>query len=256
MLNRICLIVAILAGLLVGGLNLVRIKGRITGLQSALGTQIAARHAAETDLSNTRSSLENATVELKKTRAAFETAKREQAKAFAEAAEQSSRANELSQEVNQANHARDEAQAYLARYKASSMEPEEVVRIGTVLNQFRGELALIQQENKNLTRQVSNLKKRIPYDESPVWLPTDLKSHVVAVDPKWEFVVLNSGEDQGVLEHGELLINRQGRLVAKVKVSLVEKDHCVATVVPGWKLADVLEGDLAITASPGRRAGL
>jgi len=256
MLNRTCLIVAILAGLAVGGLNMVRIKGRITGLQSALGTQIVARQAAETDLSNSRRNLEKATAELKQTRAAFETAKEEEAKAFAKAAEQSNRADKFTQEVKKANQARDEALAYLARYKASGMEPEEVVQIGTVLKQFRGDLALMQQENKNLARQVSSLKKQIPYDGSPVWLPADLKSHVVAVDPKWEFVVLNAGEDQGVLEHGELLINRQGKLVAKVKVSLVEKDHCVASVVPGWKLADVLEGDLAITASPGQRAGL
>src|SRR3954447_13318751 len=84
MMTRICLIMAILASLAVGGLNMVRIKGKITGLQSELGTQIAARQAVETDLAKTRSNLENTSVELKQTRGAFEAAKAEKAKALAE----------------------------------------------------------------------------------------------------------------------------------------------------------------------------
>src|SRR6266850_489176 len=69
-------------------------------------------------------------------------------------------------------------------------------------------------------------------------------------DPKWQFVVLNVGEDQGVLEHGELLINRDGKLVAKVKVSSVQKDRCVANVMPGWQIGEIFEGDLVIPAHP------
>jgi hypothetical protein len=75
-----------------------------------------------------------------------------------------------------------------------------------------------------------------------------LKGQVLVADPKWEFVVLNIGEDDGVLTDGELLVNRNGRLVAKVRVQSVQKDRSIANLVNGWKLSDVIEGDLVIPA--------
>jgi hypothetical protein len=73
---------------------------------------------------------------------------------------------------------------------------------------------------------------------------------VLVADPKWNFVVVNVGEEQGVLEHGELLVNRDGRLVAKVKIRSVQKDRAIANVLPGWQLGDVMEGDQVIPAHP------
>jgi len=86
----------------------------------------------------------------------------------------------------------------------------------------------------------------------PVELPATLVGKVLSVDPKWDFVVLNVGEDQGAQEHGELLVNRAGRLVAKIKISSVQKDGCIANVLPGWKLGEVLEGDQVIPAHPSQ----
>ena len=77
-----------------------------------------------------------------------------------------------------------------------------------------------------------------------------LKGKVLATDPKWDFVVLNVGEDQGVLENGELLVNRNGKLVAKVRVRTVEKTRCIANIVPGWKIGEVLEGDSVLPVQP------
>ena len=81
-------------------------------------------------------------------------------------------------------------------------------------------------------------------------LPANLRGKVLVADPKWNFVVLNVGEDQGVLERGELLVNRDGKLVAKVMVRSVQKDRCIANVVPGWELGEVMEGDQVIPAHP------
>jgi hypothetical protein len=38
--------------------------------------------------------------------------------------------------------------------------------------------------------------------------------------------------------------------VAKVKVDHVEKDRSVATVMAGWQLGDIMEGDVLIPAHP------
>ncbi len=73
---------------------------------------------------------------------------------------------------------------------------------------------------------------------------------ILTVDPKWDFVILDIGEDQGVIPDGELLVSRQGKLVAKIVVSRVQKDRCVANLVPGWKLGDMIEGDEVSPAHP------
>lgn len=81
-------------------------------------------------------------------------------------------------------------------------------------------------------------------------LPPGLRGKVLVSDPKWNFVVINVGEDQGVLEQGELLVNRDGKLVAKVKVRTVQKDRSIANIIPGWQLGEVVEGDQVIPAHP------
>ena len=83
-----------------------------------------------------------------------------------------------------------------------------------------------------------------------VRLPADLHGKIVVVDPKWDFVVLNVGDDQGALEDGEMLVSRDGKLVAKVVIRSVQKDRCIANIVPGWKIGEMFEGDEVTPAHP------
>ena len=59
-------------------------------------------------------------------------------------------------------------------------------------------------------------------------------------------MVLNVGERHGALENGVMLVNRNGRLVAKVQIRSLQPDRCIANVLPNWKLGDVMEGDQVI----------
>ena len=104
-----------------------------------------------------------------------------------------------------------------------------------------------------LQRALTRLQARLAKYEGPdptIRLRADLRGKILVVDPKWDFVVLNIGQDQGVLEDGELLVSREGKLVAKVVVRSVEKNRCIANVVPGWKLGEVIEGDEVSPAHP------
>jgi hypothetical protein len=77
----------------------------------------------------------------------------------------------------------------------------------------------------------------------PPKLPDGLKGSIVQVDPKYEFVVLNIGENQGVKRRGEMLINRNGRLIGKVQIVSVLPDKSVANLMPAWKQDEPFEGD-------------
>jgi hypothetical protein len=128
------------------------------------------------------------------------------------------------------------------------MQPEQIVGAARQLKALQNELVAARKDNELLMRRVQRLASLVPDEGGAVVLPADLKAKVVASDPKWHFIVLDAGEDQGVVEYGEVLLSRQGKLLAKAKVSRVHKDHCIANLVPGWEFTEVVEGDSASPA--------
>jgi len=55
-----------------------------------------------------------------------------------------------------------------------------------------------------------------------------------------------------VLDNGELLVSRDGKLVAKVKITSVQKNQSIGNIEAGSKLGEVLEGDKVIPAYPAQ----
>jgi cell shape-determining protein MreC len=245
--TRLSLLVTFLAALVAGGLNLTRLKQKITLLQSNLTAQTAARQKAETDLTEAETKLAATTAALKETRTALEASTAEKQQALANVATQTSRAEKLSSELTKTRTERDDAQTTLARFRGAGLEPEQIIVAARQLKSLQADLAAAQATNKLLVAEIIRLRPDLP---GPVLLPASLKAKVAAADPKWRFLVLDAGRNQGVLRNGELLVSRQGKLVARAKVRRVQEDCCVADLLPGWDLADVVEGDIAIPAFP------
>jgi len=253
MLLRISLIVAILAGLAVGVLNFVQVKEKITTLQANLKTETEAHQKFERQYNTTKKDLDKRTAELKQTQATLEAANTAKDKAEADLAAQVKRADKLTDDLNKTRQERDAAQADLAAYKATGVTPQQILGMNAKLRDLQDNLAVAGTENKILLQRLKKVETELAVYRDPnffVTLPAGLKGKVLVADPKWNFVVLSVGEDQGVLERGELLVNRNGKLVAKVVVRSVQKDRCIANVLPGWELGEVMEGDQVIPAHP------
>ena len=253
MLIRISLIVAILAGLAVGGLNFVKVKEKITTLQTDLKQQTDGRLKAETELASTKKDLTKTTAELKQTKTELEATTAAKEKADAELAAQVKRTDKLTEDLTKTRQERDDAQQQLEAYRVTGVTPQQILAMNKEFKTLQDNLAVADTENKVLARKVKKLETELAVykdKEFFVPLPASLKGKVLVADPKWNFVVLSIGEDQGVLERGELLVNRNGKLVAKVVVRSVQKDRCIANVLPGWELGEVMEGDLVIPAHP------
>ena len=251
MLIRISLIVAIIAGLAVGGLNFVKVKEKIVALQADRDQEKAAHQKFEKDFRQTKSALDKTNAILKQTEATLTETTDQRDKAVADAAEKTKRLDKMTEDLAKTRQERDSAQQDLAAYKATGYTPQQITTFGKQLTGLQEAVAATETENKLLAAKILKLKNELAIYKPgapPVYLPSDLAGKVLVSDPKWNFVVLNIGEKQGVLERGELLINRNGKLVAKVVVSSVQKDRCVANIVPGWQLGDVFEGDQVIPA--------
>jgi len=253
MLMRISLIVAILAALGAGTLNVLQVRDHINSL-------ISERDDYHTQLTQTQSTLDTTKKDLAKTKSDLADTQQQLAdaqtarkKAEDVAAAQQKRADDLSDKLAKATQDRDAAQADLAAYKATGKSPQEILQLVAMIKQDEDAISAMNDEKKVLTRTIERQKNQLNEligTNYVVTLPADLKGKVVVVDPKWDFVVLDVGDEQGVLQDGELLISRDGKLVAKVVVRTVEKNRSIANIVPGWKLGEVFEGDQVTPAHP------
>jgi hypothetical protein len=253
MLMRISLIVAILAALGAGTLNVLQVRDKINTLISQRDDYHNQRDTVQGELDTTKKDLAKTKSDLAQTQQDLADAQAARKKAEDVAAAQTKRADDLSDRLTKATQERDDAQADLAAYKATGKSPEDISKLVQLIKQDQDEIAAINEEKKVLSRnllRVQNQLNELVGNQTVVKLPADLKGEVVVVDPKWDFVVLNIGDNQGVLEDGELLVSRDGKLVAKVVVRTVEKNRCIANVVPGWKLGEIFEGDEVTPAHP------
>jgi len=253
MLIRISLIVAIVAGLLAGALNVVKVRDKITTLITDRDTFHTERDQARTELASTKKDLAKTKDDLTQTQQELADTKTQRDKAVADAKTETKRADDLADKLTKTTQDRDDAQAKLAAYQATGLTADQVGGLNKALKSSQNELAAVKEENGVLQRTVSRLTAQINEligTNYVVTLRADLRGKIVAVDPKWDFVVLNIGGDQGVLPDGEMLVSRDGKLVAKVIVRSVQKDRSIANVVPGWQLGDVIEGDQVTPAHP------
>ncbi len=254
MLIRISLIVAIVAGLLAGALNIVKVRDKITTLITQRDDFHTERDQARTELASTKKDLAKTKDDLTQTQQELADTKTQRDKAVADAKTQTKRADELSDKLTKTTQERDDAQAKLVSYQATGLTADQVGGLNKAFKATQTELEAVKEENGVLQRTVNRLtvqiNELIGTNIYIVTLRADLKGKVVAVDPKWDFVVLNIGGDQGVLNDGEMLVSRDGKLVAKVIVRSVQKDRSIANVVPGWQLGDIIEGDEVTPAHP------
>jgi hypothetical protein len=253
MLIRICLILAIVAALAAGTLNVLQVRDKISTLATDRDTQRDNRVKAEGEREKAKKDLAKTEKDLTQANQELTGAKSEREKAVATAAAQTKRADDLSDKLTKTTQEREDAQAKLAAYEATTMTPDQVGKLSHALKNAQEAIEVANEEKMVLMRTVTRLTNELAKftgSEYVVKLRADLRGKILVVDPKWDFVVLNIGQSQGVLEDGELLVSRDGKLVAKVIVRSVEKDRCIANVVPGWKLGEVIEGDEVSPAHP------
>jgi hypothetical protein len=253
MLLRISLIVAILAGLGAGGLAYYEFSTQIPQIEKQRNDEKDAKVAEISAHNKTKATLKQTQADLTQTKQELADTKSERDKALARADAESKRADELSVKLTKATSDLEDANNQLAEYKASDLTPDQVVKLNKNLKDAEMEIAAINGEKAVLGRDLAATRARLAKYEGPdswVVLKADLKGNVVVVDPKWDFVVLNIGGDQGAVQDGEMLVSRDGKLVAKVVIRSVEKDRCIANIMPGWKLGEVIEGDVVTPAHP------
>lgn len=251
MLIRISLVIAILAALAAGVLNFVEVKKKIETVITQRETEKKDKETAQTDARKTHTELDKTTKDLKQTQEKLTTAEQERNAAVATAVEATKKAETLTEKLAETNKKLNDTEGQLAAYVATGRKPQEISTLDKQIKDLQNKVSESVIVNKGLQKELDKKIEQLAKLTDPdyhIRLPATCEGKVLVADPKWDFVVINVGDNDDVKKDGELLVNRNGRLVAKLQVTEVQKDRSIANVMPGWRLADVMEGDKVIPA--------
>ncbi|HYE31654.1 MAG TPA: hypothetical protein VEH27_09510 [Methylomirabilota bacterium] len=246
MLLRISLIIAILAGAATFYVAHFQVGPKIEGLNTQVADLTTQNTTLQSETSAAKAAQKKATEEMEAAVASYNTATNELSQARQLATQQETRANRLDTDLRRVTEERNESQRELAQWRATGVPIEQIARqrddirnLQQERDVLRGELTVATRENRRIANELQKYKGT----DAEVELPTGLKGKVVAVDPKYNFVVLDIGEQQGVLRDGKMIINRDGKLIAKVRITQVRPNQSVANVIPEWQRDEIMEGD-------------
>lgn len=233
MFVRIGLIVAIIAGVAAASLNAVKLSHQITRLTADRDREKVLKETTERGLADTNAKLAKTTAELN-------TTKSERDQAMARADSEARRGTTLAEALKAAQDELDKARNELATWKSASISVTDAGDIVGTLKKVAKERDAYLVTIRRLRAEVARLD---PYEGEGFPIPRDLKGNVQVSDPKYGFVLLDIGEDQGVREGVPLLIHRDGKLVAKIRITSTETNRSIANVLPEWRVAEIKEGD-------------
>ncbi len=91
-------------------------------------------------------------------------------------------------------------------------------------------IAKLQADLDSTRSQLSTLTKK-EQDRQQQRMRNGLQGRVLAVNPAWNFVVLNLGDKNGVVSNAELLVKRGSQFIGKVRVTSVEPSTSIADIV-------------------------
>lgn len=245
---RLALVLALVAGIVALVVTLAVSRPaieeqtrKLTETQTELSSTTAAKNKAEADAKLAKANEAKAAKELTETKTGLESAS-------AEATMQKTRADKLNTDLTKASKDRNEAQQELARWQVLGVQPEQIAKLQTDLRDANDARTALTDEKKIFVRNVADLQTRLNRYENPNDRPVEmpgLKGNVLAVDAKWDFVLLDVGEDKGAKMNGILMVRHGDKLVGKARIVSVERNRSVANLLPDWKQGDiaVVEGD-------------
>lgn len=250
MLLRICLILAILAGLGVIGVGQFVLKPQIEQIRDTRDHNEREWKKTQGELTKTKGELRKTNEELTKTKSNLEETKGLLAATTQKYESEQKRANGLQEDKNRLSANLKAAQDDLHAWTNSGVKVTDIPLLLATNRTLLADKEALKAEIGVFATKLDRANKRIEdflgtgIEEKT--LPRSVRGKVIVVDPKWEFVVLDIGTDNQVENKGILIISRNGELIAKVKVMDAKEKRSIANIMPGWKLKDVMEGDLAL----------
>jgi hypothetical protein len=238
-MGKILLFVSFVITLLSAGIGFMN-KGKLADVSAqaeqaesqlkAKSSELAAKSKA---LDEANKNLATATAEKEQVTAQIASVKADADAAKAQVADLTTRATAAEAKVTTAEADVASAKKELEDFKANNVasttptsSPEDkaiIEELKTVNTKLSGEL--------DAAKSQLEVAQKEKTDRIALKMRDGLEGRILAVNPAWNFVVLNLGEKQGVANNAELLVKRGRQLVGKVRITSVEPSSSIADIV-------------------------
>lgn len=251
LLTRIFLIGTILAGLAAiwAGLQL---KSKRAELQTSLEKQTAETNAAQQRAAAEEQAKQAALTKIQAQTKEIAEVKEAADKVRNDLSSLQSKSAETEKKLQSVQQDLTEKQAEIEKYTKALPEGMTIEQVKGKLEELQNERATLDQEKTVLKDQMTKLdgeKKKLEDQlkrRAEGKMPPGLTGHIMAVNSDWNFVVLDIGADDGVVENAAMIVYRDGKLIGKIKITAVEPSIAIGDILPDWQQETPLEGDTAI----------
>ena len=238
-MGKILIIVSIVVSAATAGLGFLN-KGKLSAATEKVSVAESAATAAKADLTKTQATLKTtsenlATITAEKDQLASQvsSAKADLDKATAQATQAvadkttaETKVTELTTELETAKKSLADAQNSTATPTVDPATEEMKSRLAeqeTVITKLQQDLDSTRGKNEEYVKaQQDRLQQK---------MRNGLEGRILAVNPAWNFVVLNLGDKNGVVNNAEMLIKRGTQLIGKVRITSVEPSTSIADIV-------------------------
>ena len=242
MLLKVSLIIAILASIGTLVLSHLQVADKVQGLKDNLQSTQTELTGAKKDADTAKKDFKKAKEEAEKTSKELAETQSNLETTTSNWKTQQERGDRFEKSFKKASDELTEATHDLAAWKALNIPVDQVKNRLVELDQTRTANDALTEEKKVMVRTISDQKRRLDYYEGTgkelVVIMDPMKGEVLAIDPTWEFVVVNLGSNDGAKERGELLISRKGKLLGKARITRVEPNRSIANLLPEWKVPE------------------
>ncbi len=239
-MGKILLFASMVVTGLTAGLGFIN-KGKLAETREALAT-------TDTTVGKATSDLKKSQAELKTVADSLTTAKAEATQAASQATAAQGELDKAKNEVADLTRQKSEAQTALDQAKADlQAKTDELAAAKTTPGttpEAASPSAELQAQLAEKEALIANLQGKLDSAQAAVTefrkkdddrrflqLQKGLEGRILAVNPAWNFVVLNLGDKNGVLNNAELLVKRGRQLVGKVRITSVEPSTSIADIV-------------------------
>lgn len=231
-----------------GFINQGTFKGKVEALAQAnqeIQTTKGNLEKTSTELKTTKNDLTTVTAEKEQALAQAQTAQSAADQAKTKATELEAQVSTKEGEISKLTADVAAKEAELAQLKesqpAQSSEPSTDVQAQL---QEKETLITKLQEDLNASKEALTQAQKREQDRQALKMRDGLSGRVLAVNQAWNFVVLNLGDKNGVVNNAEMLVKRGSNLIGKVRITSVE---------PATSIADIIVSSLpqGVSISPG-----
>jgi uncharacterized phage infection (PIP) family protein YhgE len=204
--------------------------------QLAMSLSSAQQQAskAKADLSTAQDNLAKETADDEQTKAQLATVQSSLDSANSKVTDLQGQVDKLNAQIAALQHQGTNTTPSLAIYTQAQMD-EATKKLADAtaqvaeLNQLKETLT---NKANDATARADDLEKTVEHYKDNI-VKNGLTGEVLAVNQGWNFVVLSIGDRQGAVANAELILQRGGSQIGKVRITSVEPSTSVADIIPG-----------------------